>query len=447
MAIDQSVHQLFEQLAPLQAIHWSKVSGVSGNIVEAKGLEAGLGALCSIEDQDGHHPPVLAEVVAFEQDTLKLIPYHETIGLSRSSKIRVLSKRVGIHVNESLLGRVINPLGDPLDGGAPISYHDQQDYVGAKIPPLQRAKVNEPLDVGVRAINSLLTLAKGQRVGLIAGSGVGKSTLMGMITKHTEADIVILGLIGERGREANEFIEETLGAEGMAKSIVVLATSDSTAVMRRRGAEVCHILAEYFRDQGRNVLLLCDSLTRIAHAQREIGLAIGEPPTNKGYPPSTFNELPKMMERGGMGRPGQGSITSIYTVLSEHDAGMDPIVEVARATLDGQIMLSRHLADASHYPAIDLNGSISRIASKIIPQDCHISANTFRRLWSLYEQNRDILNVGAYKKGSNPELDMAIKMRSAMTSFARQEVDEISFLNDSLDELVELMDQAISNEN
>ena len=279
------------------------------------------------------------------------------------------------------------------------------------------------MDVGVRAINGVLTLAKGQRVGLIAGSGVGKSTLLGMMTRHTVADVVVLALIGERGREAGEFIAESLGPEGLRKSVVILATSDCASVMRRQAAEVAHLVAEYFRDQGKDVLLLCDSLTRIAHAQREIGLATGEPPTNKGYPPSVFSDLPKLVERGGPG-DGAGTITSVYTVLSEHDEGMDPIVEVARASLDGQIMLSRELADTGLYPAINLRGSISRLASKVLGAHDIKMATEFRRLWSLYESNRDLIMVGAYEQGTDPELDKAIAIRPMMLEFLRQGATE-----------------------
>ena len=435
MTIDTPVRDVASLLSDATSKTWAMVSGVTGNIIETRGLHAGLGALCSVENLDNTHPRILAEVVSFDGDALKLIAYHDMAGVSRRSRVRLISSRLGCKVGQNLLGRVISPLGEALDSRPLRASSREADYLGCQIPPLERAAIMEPLDVGVRAINALLTMAKGQRLGLIAGSGVGKSTLLGMITKNTEADVVIVGLIGERGREAHDFIENVLGRDGMKRAVIVLATADSTAVMRRRGADLCHTLAEYFRDQGLNVLMLLDSLTRIAHAQREIGLAIGEPPTSKGYPPSVFTWLPALMERGGMGRPGSGSISSIYTVLAEHEHGNDPIVEVARATLDGQIMLSRSLADVSHYPAIDMNGSISRLAQKVIsPEDLEL-ASTYRRLWSIYEQNRDILSVGAYKAGSDQDLDTAIDLRGRMVEFAQQDMSDVTDLSTSMRQL------------
>jgi flagellum-specific ATP synthase len=287
---------------------------------------------------------------------------------------------------------------------------------------MERGPIDRVLDVGVKAINGLLTLGRGQRVGLVAGSGVGKSVLLGMLTRFTKADIVVIGLIGERGREVQAFINETLGPEGLAKSVVIAAPANVSPVLRLKAAHLTHVIAEHFRDQGKDVLMLVDSLTRVAHAQREIGLAIGEPPTSKGYPPSVFALLPNLIERAGVGRHGHGSITAIYTVLAEGDDGNDPIVDIARASLDGQVMLSRKLADAAHYPAIDLNGSISRVMQNLLaPADLKI-ANRFRRLWSLYQQNVDLIQVGAYQAGSNPEIDQAIVLRETMEKFLCQEM-------------------------
>jgi flagellum-specific ATP synthase len=276
--------------------------------------------------------------------------------------------------------------------------------------------------VGVKAINSVLTIGRGQRIGLVAGSGVGKSVLLGMLTRFTKADVVVIGLIGERGREVQAFIAESLGDEGLAKSVVIAAPANVSPVLRLKATHMTHVIAEYFRDQGKNVLMLCDSLTRVAHAQREIGLAIGEPPTAKGYPPSVFALLPNLIERGGVGRHGFGSITSIYTVLAEGDDASDPIVDIARASLDGQVMLSRRLADQAHYPAIDLNGSISRVMQTLVSPEDLRQSNKFRRLWSVYQQNADLVQVGAYEHGSNPELDEAIRLRDHMVTFLRQEM-------------------------
>jgi flagellum-specific ATP synthase len=286
---------------------------------------------------------------------------------------------------------------------------------------MERGPINQILDVGVKAMNGLLTMGKGQRIGLVAGSGVGKSVLLGMLTRFTQADLVVIGLVGERGREVQAFIAETLGKEGLAKSVVVAAPANVSPVLRLKAANMTHLIAEYFRDQGKDVLMLCDSLTRVAHAQREIGLAVGEPPTAKGYPPSVFALLPNLIERAGVGRNGRGSITAIYTVLAEGDDGNDPIVDIARASLDGQVMLSRKLADAAHYPAIDLTGSISRLAQNLLNAEDLQTANRFRRLWSLYQQNVDLIQVGAYVKGTNPELDDAIRLRPLMENFLRQD--------------------------
>ena len=287
---------------------------------------------------------------------------------------------------------------------------------------MSRGPIHDTLDVGIKAINGVLTIGRGQRLGLIAGSGVGKSVLLGMMTRFTEADVVVIGLIGERGREVQAFIEETLGPEGLKKSVLVAAPANVSPVLRLKATHLTHAIAEHFRDQGKNVLMLVDSLTRVAHAQREIGLAIGEPPTAKGYPPSVFALLPNLIERAGVGRHGLGSITAIYTVLAEGDDSNDPIVDIARASLDGQVMLSRKLADQAHYPAIDLNGSISRVMQNLLSPDDLALANQLRRLWSLYQQNQDLIQVGAYEFGSNPELDLAIRLRVEMENFLRQDM-------------------------
>jgi flagellum-specific ATP synthase len=302
---------------------------------------------------------------------------------------------------------------------------------------LEKANISETLETGVKAIDSCFTFGKGQRMGLIAGSGVGKSVLLAMLAKNTAADVVVIALIGERSREVKEFVSETLGENGLEKSVVIAEPVSASPVRRVKAAKLAHTIAEQYREQGKDVLLLVDSLTRVAHAQREIGLAIGEPPTTKGYPPSVFGLLPSLIERVGMGRIGEGSISAFYTVLAENDDRSDPVVDISRATLDGQIMLSRKLADASHYPAIDLEGSISRIADKIASKEHTHLARAVRRLWSIYSQNEDIIQIGAYEAGSNPELDLAIQLKPAIDSFLTQEQDEIF----PLPQTVELMSE------
>jgi len=386
---------------------------------EARGLTAPLGACCEITGLEGQR--IQAEVVGFSDKTLYLMPYAEAEGIGPGASVRVLSDSGYARLGDALLGRVIDARGDPLDGLPALAYTKEMSLFGLPLNPMERGPIDRVLDVGVKAINGLLTLGRGQRVGLIAGSGVGKSVLLGMLTRLTKADVVVIGLVGERGREVQTFIGESLGAEGLEKSVVVAAPANVSAVLRLKSAHLTHVIAEYFRDQGKDVLMLVDSLTRVAHAQREIGLAIGEPPTAKGYPPSVYTLLPNLIERAGVGRHGFGSITAIYTVLAEGDDSNDPVVDIARASLDGQVMLSRKLADAAHYPAIELNGSISRVMQDLLsPADLRL-ANRFRRLWSLYQQNIDLIQVGAYQAGSNPEIDQAIVLRDAMTNFLRQD--------------------------
>lgn len=391
-----------------------------GMRLETRGLMAPLGACCEVMGQFGHS--VQAEVVGFNDETLYLLPFNEPQGIGPGAKVTVISNTAQVRLGPELLGRIIDGSGDPLDGLPPPDCKDVLSLQGRPINPMERGPINQILDVGVKAINGMLTIGRGQRLGLIAGSGVGKSVLLGMMTRFTEADVVVIGLIGERGREVQAFIQESLGPEGLAKSVLVAAPANVSPVLRLKATHMTHVIAEYFRDQGKNVLMLVDSLTRVAHAQREIGLAVGEPPTAKGYPPSVFALLPNLIERAGVGRHGLGSITAIYTVLAEGDDSNDPIVDIARASLDGQVMLSRKLADAAHYPAIDLNGSISRVMQNLLePQDLKM-ANRFRRLWSLYQQNQDLIQVGAYETGSNPELDQAIRLREAMENFLRQDM-------------------------
>jgi flagellum-specific ATP synthase len=392
-----------------------------GLTLETRGIMAPLGACCEVLGQGGHR--VEAEVVGFNDKTLYLMPFTDPVGVGPGDTVRVMSNSGQVRLGDELLGRVIDGRGVPIDGKPMPHLPDQLSLLGCPLNPMERGPIEHILDVGVKAINSVLTVGRGQRIGLVAGSGVGKSVLLGMLTRFTKADVVVIGLIGERGREVQAFISESLGAEGLAKSVVVAAPANVSPVLRLKATHMTHVIAEYFRDQGKNVLMLCDSLTRVAHAQREIGLAIGEPPTAKGYPPSVFALLPNLIERGGVGRHGHGSITSIYTVLAEGDDASDPIVDIARASLDGQVMLSRRLADQAHYPAIDLNGSISRVMQTLVSSDELKQANKFRRLWSVYQQNADLVQVGAYESGTNPELDEAIRLREQMVNFLRQDMD------------------------
>jgi flagellum-specific ATP synthase len=388
--------------------------------LEARGIMAPMGSSCEIMSPDGHR--IEAEVVGFNDKTLYLMPLTDPVGIGPGASVRVASDLGTASLGPDLLGRVIDGRGEPLDGKPKPIGTSRLSLLGLPLNPMERGPIDSVLDVGVKAINGLLTLGRGQRVGLVAGSGVGKSVLLGMMTRFTKADVVVIGLIGERGREVQAFIQESLGEEGLAKSVVVAAPANVSPVLRLKAAQMTHVIAEYFRDQGLNVLMLVDSLTRVAHAQREIGLAIGEPPTAKGYPPSVFALLPNLIERAGVGRHGHGSITAIYTVLAEGDDANDPIVDIARASLDGQVMLSRKLADAAHYPAIDLNGSISRVMQNLLDPEDLKAANRFRRMWSLYQQNQDLIQVGAYETGTNPTLDEAIRLRDAMENFLRQDM-------------------------
>ena len=405
--------------------------------LEARGIMAPIGTCCEVLGQSGQR--IEAEIVGFSDKTLFLMPFTEPVGIGPGALVRVLPDTGNATLGPELLGRVIDGRGEPLDGKPKPQGQTRLSLHGLPINPMERGPIDRVLDVGVKAINGLLTLGRGQRIGLIAGSGVGKSVLLGMLTRFTKADVVVIGLVGERGREVQAFIRESLGEEGLAKSVVVAAPANVSPVLRLKAAHMTHLIAEYFRDQGKDVLMLVDSLTRVAHAQREIGLAIGEPPTAKGYPPSVFALLPNLIERAGVGRHGHGSITAIYTVLAEGDDANDPIVDIARASLDGQVMLSRKLADAAHYPAIDLTGSISRLSQTLLdPQDMKL-ANRFRRLWSLYQQNVDLIQVGAYEAGSNPEVDEAILLRPAMEAFLRQDMHIGELETDTRENLRQLM--------
>ena len=408
-----------------------------GLTLETRGLMAPLGACCEVIGRSGHR--IEAEVVGFNDKVLFLMPFTEPTGVGPGDTVRVISETPEVSLGPQLIGRVIDGRGQPLDGKPAPPCIDRVSLMGNPLNPMERGPIHQILDVGVKAINGVLTMGVGQRIGLVAGSGVGKSVLLGMLTRFTKADVVVIGLIGERGREVQAFIQESLGAEGLAKSVVVAAPANVSPVLRLKATHMTHVIAEYFRDQGKSVLMLCDSLTRVAHAQREIGLAIGEPPTAKGYPPSVFALLPNLIERGGVGRHGKGAITSIYTVLAEGDDASDPIVDIARASLDGQVMLSRKLADAAHYPAIELNGSISRIMQTLLSDEDLKQSNKFRRLWSLYQQNVDLISVGAYERGSNREVDDAIRLHDSMAGFLQQDMHIAQDYEATRDQLRSLM--------
>ncbi len=409
-----------------------KLTRVVGLTLEAIGCRAAVGSLCRIDTLDGY---LEAEVVGFAGDKLFLMPSEQLKGVIPGAKVTPISDEHGIPVGMSLLGRVIDGVGQPLDGLGPILTADSALLVNRRLNPLARKPINQPMDVGVRAINAVLTVGQGQRMGLFAGSGVGKSVLLGMMTRGTTADVVVVGLIGERGREVKEFIEEILGAEGRARSVVVAAPADASPLMRLKGSETALTIAEYFRDQGLNVLLLMDSLTRYAQAQREIALAIGEPPATKGYPPSVFAKLPALVERAGNGAEGQGSITAFFTVLTEGDDLQDPIADAARAILDGHIVLSRELADSGHYPAIDVEKSISRVMPMVTSEEHMMMARTVKQCYSLYQQNRDLITIGAYQKGADPRLDQAIAIRPKLEQFLQQKMKEVVSYSDCLQAL------------
>ncbi len=416
---------LAEKQAPFQAVASGQLVRVVGLTLEASGCRAPVGSLCAIDTMAGK---LIAEVIGFDDELLYLMPVEELRGVLPGAKVMPLGEQTGLSVGLSLLGRVLDGNGQPLDGMGALHTDEQASRHSPAINPLARRAITEPLDVGVRAINAMLTVGKGQRMGLFAGSGVGKSVLLGMMTRGTTADISVVGLVGERGREVKEFIEEILGAEGRARSVVIAAPADTSPLMRLRACETSTRIAEYFRDLGYDVLLLMDSLTRYAQAQREIALAVGEPPATKGYPPSVFAKLPRLVERAGNGGEGQGSITAFYTVLTEGDDQQDPIADASRAILDGHIVLSRALADSGHYPAIDIEASISRVAPMVI-SEAHLEAmRRVKQVYSLYQQNRDLISIGAYSQGSDPRIDNAIRLQPAMNAFLRQGMrDAISF--------------------
>ncbi|MBW1712528.1 MAG: FliI/YscN family ATPase, partial [Deltaproteobacteria bacterium] len=404
------------------------------------GVDVPTGTTCLIETS-GQNGAVKAEVVGFRDGHTLLMPYGDVRGIRPGARITPRGGQASVGVGQSLLGRVIDGLGQPIDGLGPIAVERLYPLYAKPINPLDRPRISQPVDVGVRAINGLLTIGKGQRVGIFAGSGVGKSTLLGMIARNTSADVSVVGLIGERGREVKEFLERDLGQEGLKRSVVVAATSDQPPLIRMRGAYLATAVAEYFRDQGADVLMMFDSMTRFSMAGREVGLAVGEPPTTKGYTPSVFAHLPKILERAGTSNSG-GSVSGIYTVLVEGDDFNDPIADGMRAILDGHIVLTRELAEQDHYPAIDVLKSVSRLMIDVASEKHLGLARAFCQLMATYRRNEDVINIGAYVQGSNPSIDRALANINDCNDYLRQPISEKVSLEQSVSQLAALLDKA-----
>lgn len=431
---------------------YGRLVKASGLVLEAIGLKLPLGSNCFVERQlDGKIQAVECEVIGFKGKTLYLMPFESTDGILLDARVYTsqydlthFSHKV-LPIGMGLLGRVVDAMGKPLDGNPLPENIEYEGLINKTLNPLTRTPIHQVLDVGIRAINALLTVGQGQRMGLFAGSGVGKSVLLGMMARYTKADIIVVGLIGERGREVKDFIENILGEEGLARSVVVAAPADVSPLLRLQGAAYATKIAEKFRDQGFNVLLIMDSLTRYAMAQREIALAIGEPPATKGYPPSVFAKLPALVERAGNDAEGKGAITAFYTVLTEGDDQQDPIADSARAILDGHIVLSRSLAESGHYPAIDIEASISRVMTELTKDEK--KSRLFKQLFSSFQRNRDLINVGAYVAGTDPLLDKAITLFPAMQQFLQQGIYEHCSYQDAYQQLARIVDSNLGKNN
>lgn len=410
-----------------------------GLTLEAVGCQAAVGDYCDVVTSSGTR--VETEVVGFAGDRLYLMPTGDVHGLEPNARVIPRQRAGTVRVGPELLGRIIDGSAQPLDGLGPLLCEDTVRLTGSLINPLARQPISEPLDVGIRSINSLFTVGRGQRIGLFAGSGVGKSVLLGMMARYTSADIIVVGLIGERGREVKEFVERILGPQDRKRAVVVASPADNPPLMRLHGAWLASAIAEYYRDRGKNVLLLMDSLTRFAQAQREIGLAIGEAPATKGYPPSVFARLPQLVERAGNGVKGGGSITAFYTVLTEGDDNNDPIADSARAILDGHIVLSRRIAESGQYPAIDVEASVSRAMHEIVPREQLELARRFRQTLSTYEHHRDLIAIGAYQRGSDPRVDAALALWPRMQKFLQQDIKERVTYSESVAALRAVLEQ------
>lgn len=436
-AVPQLIEGLRAQVRSIPAVRrLGRVTGVTGLIIESEGPNVGLGELCKLRSDRGEFD-CLAEVVGFRGHHVLLMPLGEMTGLHAGAEVMACDLPPLPIPGPQLLGRVLDALGRPMDGLGPIATQ-RADFAASKPPhPLRRQRIKQPFVTGVRAIDAFIPLGRGQRVGLFAGSGVGKSTLLSMIARGAEADVVVVGLVGERGRELREFLEKDLGEEGLRRSVIVCSTSDTPAPLRMRAAYTATAIAEAYRDAGANVLLLMDSVTRFAMAQREIGLAVGEPPATRGYTPSVFALLPRLLERAGAGE--QGTITALYTVLVEGDDMNEPVADAVRGILDGHIVLSRHLAHANHYPAIDVLESVSRLVRDVCVPDEVATAARGRELLATYRKNEDLITIGAYQKGANPSLDRAVALHDPLREFLRQSVEDKTQRSDSFSQLKQIV--------
>ncbi len=442
-SIDEVVNRV-ELVEP--ATVFGKVSKVVGMVVEGYAPRAKVGSMCRINTGPGHGQDIKAEVVGFRGHTALLMPLGEIRGVQMGSTIEVDRVETVQSVGDGLLGRVIDGMGHPIDGRGPLNVKEHWPLYSDPTNPLDRAPIKEPLELGIRAMDGLCTLCKGQRMGIMSGSGVGKSVLLGMIARNTSADVKVIALIGERGREVKNFIDNNLTATGLENSVVIAAASDQPPLVRMRGAFVATAIAEYFRSQGKSVLLMMDSITRFAMAQREVGLAVGEPPTTKGYTPSVFSQLFRLMERAGT-CSGKGAITGLYTVLVEGDDLNDPVADSARSILDGHVVLSRELAQRNVYPALDVTASISRVMGEVM-QPWHVRlANRFREVLSNYAKAEDLINIGAYTKGNNAKIDEALEKIDAITDYIKQDMDKKVGFEESLLKLREIFPGEAEEEN